>query len=226
MTADGSVIPPDTAKPIIITSFSQNTYPQLFEAAYFNGTKAKQYEQEYSFSVLELGKINCESGKLIACDPVTMVDAEAFTQTFPIGLFPVELAMAKTENDERVAFARIVFSKADVEKWECALIPGQKPVSLKDSTIYCYGVDAATGLFIDEVANSNYNQDDYFDVFVRKMEEAQFKGLIHEFNGHNFATFSTGYGDGCYASYIGFDKEGNVCRLITDFGLIEWWKLD
>lgn len=222
---DDSVFQPDTSKPIITTSFSQSTYPQLFEAAFFKGTKAIQFDLEYSFSVYELGNINCESGKLIACDPVTMYDAEPFTQTFPIGLFPVELAMATTENDERVAFARIIFSKEDVTKWEYALIPGQKPISLKDSTIYCYGVDAGTGLFIDEVANSNYN-DNYFDVFVKKMEDAQFKGFIHEFNGHNFATFSTGYGDGCYATFIGFDKDGNVCRLVTDFGLVEWWRLD
>ncbi len=33
------------------------------------------------------------------------------------------------------------------------------------------------------------------------------------------ATFTTGYGDGCYATYIGFDKEGHACQLLTDFEL-------
>jgi|GEM_PF-1178656 len=35
----------------------------------------------------------------------------------------------------------------------------------------------------------------------------------------------TTYGDGCYATYIGFDKEGHPCQLLTDFGLVAWWRL-
>lgn len=226
INSESSSIVPDTVKPIITTSFSQKTFPQIFEAAYFKDTKAQQNKMDYAFYVYDIGKINCESGELIACDPITMSDGIPFTQTFPKGQFSVQLAMATTSNDERVAFARIVFSKENVDKWEFALLPGQKQLSLKDTDTYCYGVDAGTGLFIDKDANAKFNSADYSKVFVGKIIASKYKGLIHDFDGHNLATFSTGYGDGCYSTYIGFDKQGKVCRLITDFGLVEWWKLE
>jgi hypothetical protein len=30
-------------------------------------------------------------------------------------------------------------------------------------------------------------------------------------------------GDGRYATYVGYDDEGNICRLLSDFALINWW---
>ena len=39
--------------------------------------------------------------------------------------------------------------------------------------------------------------------------------------GLNIVVFSTGMGDGLYASYIGFDEGGRVAALVTDFGLFE-----
>lgn len=36
------------------------------------------------------------------------------------------------------------------------------------------------------------------------------------------AMFSTGWGDGSYASYIGYDAEGQIARLVTDFYLLDW----
>ena len=147
-----------------------------------------------------------------------MQDCHPFVQIFPKGHFSVQLAMA----NERVAFSRILFSDKAVAKWEVALCPGQKPISLRDTNIYCYGADAGTGLFIDEMANNQFSNADYSKVFVGKLSASGYKGIIHNFDNHSLAAFSTGYGDGCYATYIGFDEQGNVCRLLTDFGIIHW----
>jgi hypothetical protein len=220
---------PDTVKPIIVTSFKSAAYPDIFEAAFSNDTKVTEGDITYNFYKLDIGKIKIESGKLIACDPIVMHDAYPFAQNFPIGDFTVHLAMAKTHNDERVAFSRIVFSHKTITKWEFALLKGQKPIPLNDTSFYCYGVDAGTGIFIDSIANKIFNAKDHSEwenVFIAKAERNGYKGYIHDFNGHNLATFSTGYGDGCYATYLGFDSDGNVCQILTDFGLVEWWKLD
>jgi len=219
----------DTIKPIIVTSLKSAAYPNIFEAAFSNDTKVTEGDVIYNFYTLDIGKIKIESGKLIACDPIVMHDVSPFTQNFPIGDFPIHLAMAKTHNDERVAFSRIIFSDKTITKWEFALLKGQKPIPLKDTSFYCYGVDAGTGIFIDSVANKIFNEKDHSEwenVFITKAEKNGYKGYIHDFDGHNLATFSTGYGDGCYATYIGFDSEGNVCQILTDFGLVEWWKLN
>jgi hypothetical protein len=218
---------PDTAKPLVTTSSTINSYPDIFEAAFQSDTKVTQGDITYTFDRLDIGNLTIESGKLIACDPVVMHDAQPFTQSFPLGNFPVHLAMAKTPTDERVAFSRIVFSDKAIARWTLALKIGQKPISLRDTNFYCYGVDAGAGIFIDSVANvrfNTYDHSEWEDVFVAKAEKNGYTGFMHDFEGHNLATFSTGYGDGCYATFIGFDSEGNACQLLTDFGLVEWWK--
>jgi hypothetical protein len=219
---------PDTLRPTISSSHKTNTYPTIFEAAFTADTKVLQGDYGYNFHTLNIGVIKIHSGKIIACDPIVMQDAVPFARVFPKGEFPVHLAMAKTDNDERVAFSRIVFSDKPVSKWEFALEKGQAPISLGDTSFYCYGVDAGTGIFIDSVSNAYFSQrshNEWEDVFITKAEKNGYKGYVHDFEGHNLATFSTGYGDGCYATYIGFDDGGNACQILTDFGLVEWWKL-
>jgi Protein of unknown function (DUF4241) len=218
----------DTSKPVIATSFHSKAYPEIFDAAFHTGTTVKQEEATYSFYALTIGKINIESGKIIACDPIVLRNAKPFSPVFQLGQFPVMLAMAKTSNDERVAFSRIVFSDSPVVRWEFALHQGQEPIPLKDTSFYCYGVDGGTGMFVDSVAAEIFDQKPrsyWDDVFLNKMEETNYTGLVDDFDGHNLAMFSTGYGDGCYATYIGFDEKRNICQLLTDFGIAEWWKL-
>jgi hypothetical protein len=218
----------DAIKPIISTIFPDTISPVIFEAAFFHDTKVKQDNLEYSFNILELGKIKIESGKIIACDPIEMNDGVAFTQYFPIGQYNVQLAIAKSSDDERVAFSRIVFSNQEVSKWEFALLPGQKAVSIMDSSAYCYSVDAGTAIFIDELSDRLFCRkglSEWENVFIKEFEHNNYRGFIYDFDGHSIAIFPTGYGDGCYSTYVGFDNKNKICRLLTDFGLVNWWNL-
>lgn len=200
-------------------------FPTVFEAAFRKGTRVKQATENYTFTTINLGDLTSITGKIIAGDPVVLADRPAFTQRFPTGKFPVQLALAKLADDERVGFARILFSANRVANWQLALLPGQKPVALKDSVFYCYGVDAGMGIFTDSLANQHFAWNDratWEKVFITQTAQPDYRGYIHSFDGYNLATFSTGLGDGCYATYIGFDTQGNVCQLITDFGLVVW----
>ncbi len=42
---------------------------------------------------------------------------------------------------------------------------------------------------------------------------------VDEATGANIIAFSSGWGDGCYASYWGYDADGKIACLITDFGV-------
>lgn len=213
--------------------YSVATKPEIFETAFFAGTKANMDSFSIDFYSVGIGKLNIESGKIIACDPIVVRDAKPFTQTFPTGKYSTQLAIAKLKNDERVAFSRILFSDNPVTKWEFALQIGQKQVAIDNETFYGYGVDAGVGLFIDEKARESFvqlyekNESIWDKVFIKEMSKHYrntWQYLIYDFDGHNLASFSTGYGDGTYATYVGYDSKGNICRLLTDFGLIDWWK--
>lgn len=219
----------DTSKPIISSSFQSKAYPNYFEIAFHESTKSVEDGETFGFHTIDIGKLKVETGKIIACDPIVMHDASPFTQNFPLGEYPVQLAMKKKEGSgERVALSRILFSNEPVAKWEYALLREQKPMSINDTSIYCYGVDGGTGVFIDSLANTFFkikDEKDWENVFVTKAEKHDYTGYTHDFEGHNLATFSTGFGDGCYATYIGFDKSGKVCQLLTDFELTDWQTL-
>lgn len=200
-------------------------FPTIFEAAFRQGTRAKQGAVTYAFTLQELGKLTSFSGKLVAGDPIGLAGRLAFAPVFPVGRFPVQLALATTPGDERVALARVVFSASRVARWEPALLPGQKPLALKDSTFYCYGVDAGMGAFIDSVANRQLaalGPATWDAVFMKKPEQPGYQGYVYEFGTYNLAIFRTGYGDGCYATYLGRDARGRICQLLTDFGLVAW----
>jgi hypothetical protein len=207
--------------------------PEIFETAFYYGTRAKMDTIPVSFYAVNIGKIKISSGKIIACDPIVMHDATPFTQTFPTGQFPVQLAIAKIDGDERVAFSRIYFSEKPVVKWEFALQPKQKPIPVGDSTFYGYGVDGGIGLFIDEEANKAFDKlrdkdesiwEKAFNKEMTKTRRTTWEYVIYNFEKYNLASFTTGYGDGSYGTYIGFDDNGNPCRLLTDFSLVDWWK--
>lgn len=242
MAAGSHVVPQPEPIPVIsnekLDTLKQKAYyveakPIIFETAFFKGTITNIDTLLTRLYTINIGDIQVESGKLIACDPIVMRDAKPFSANFPIGHFPVQLALANVNGDERIAFSRIMFSDKPVAQWRFALHDGQQPVSIFGETLYGYGVDAGIGLFIDEKANLAFNRLDkqndslWDEVFTKEMDKhlhATWQYVLYNFGKHNLAAFSTGWGDGTYGTYIGYDANGNICRLLTDFGLIEWWK--
>lgn len=205
--------------------------PMIFEAAFIKGTTHKVKNATiYSYGI-DIGKIKITSGYLIACDPGHIDEyGIPFTQVFPNGEFPVQLSIAKVEYEETIAFARIKFSDEPVARWEFALQEGQKQIPLGEDDIIGYSTDLSAGIFIDRDASkvldkSNLTDDDA--ELYKEMDKHyhyNWKYAIYNFGQHNLAAFTSGMGDGYYATYIGFDANGKPCRLLTDFDFISWRK--
>jgi hypothetical protein len=223
----------DTA---IIKSYPVTAKPDIFETAYFEGTEVKVNDTiRLTFYPVNIGKVILETGKVVACDPVMTYEQEPFTTQFPTGLFPVQLAIAKVNGNENelVGFSRILFSEEPVVKWEFAFKKGQEPISIFGDSMYYYPVDGGLGQFMDV---SSFNR------LTKLDKHTQSQVLYHlfaELDKHtrrswqfantnekdiNIVAFTSGFGDGRYPTYIGYDKSGQPCRLLTDFGLVEWPK--
>ncbi len=214
------------------SDIADNAYPvaEYLEKAYDNGFIHKGENGEmYRLYTKEIGALKIIEGKIIACDPFLYDKDLPFDVSFPKGNFPVQLAIAKIATDERVAFSRIKFSEELPVSWAMALVAGQKLQDLKKDEIYGYGVDAGTGAFMDisgakELKRFMAEKDDNYDVLINLMDKSYQhtrSWLNWESNQVNVMMFSSGYGDGFYASYIGYDKNGHICRLVTDFGVLE-----
>jgi hypothetical protein len=204
--------------------------PALFETAFVDGTRAPGPDGELTFTKKRIGSLKVSSGRIVAGDPLVLDDPEPFVIVFPIGAVPVELAVARIGNDERIAFARLLFSERPVVRWEPALLAGQDPAKLEPGELFGYGVDSGTGGFMDRAAAvalaQRFEKDDsYFEAIVAKMDETQrttWSATLWELGKENAAFFSSGWGDGLYGSYVGYDASGKIARLLTDFEVAEW----
>lgn len=183
----------------------------------------------------EAGKINLPTGKIVACDPVLTNDMKAFKINFPQGEFPV--LVHKERESNCVAYVEIVFSEDNITDWKLATTDDQNADELKGEEIFGYPVESGMGCFMDFETQNNLNHlenilfqrkgDDFMGIYEEFFHQHFFdeNGAIDQFasmkplaekDGTIFA-FETGYGEGFYASYIGFGNESQPVKLITEF---------
>ena len=196
--------------------------------------------------VVHAGYLAVTTGRIVACDPYSF-EGEAFTTTVPIGSHPVLLSIATyeasehSERDERVACALLRCTEATPICWEPALTPEQDPTDVGAGALFGYNVNAGTGCFVDAALLDAWSQardartegaDPEFweklDTWNDRLLEEWFENGARlwadipmvEYGGTNLIAFVSGWGDGCYGSFIGYDAQGHVTSIATDFGLL------
>jgi hypothetical protein len=178
---------------------------------------------------------------VIACDPVVEPDLRPFALTLPPGTWPVGVTIAHLPGeDQRIAAAWIRLPGASPVRWERALIAG-----LAENRDPAYGVDSGTGGFISPEAAAALaatTGDDFVDALTGAMDRVYMHTRswavvpVPATDGLNVAAFSSGVGDGAYASYWGYDESGASICLLTDFLIVArdhddarssrpWWKV-
>ncbi len=192
------------------------------------------------FLTRNLGKLHLSTGRIVVSDPFTFFDEKPFVINIDKGSYDVILSIARIiENydetkfrHERVAFAMLKFNENRPVRWEPALRENDDVSKSSEGTFFGYGVDSGTGCFMDietqAILNDLLFDEEYkfFDFLVNKMLNNQSSGgnwLNYDFEGlpeNNLIAFSSGWGDGGYASYFGFDQDNQPACLVTDFKVV------
>ena len=197
---------------------------------------SKNFVENPLLETYEAGEIYISSGFIVASDPLISPDHSAFTQEFPKGNFQV--LVHKERESNCVAYAEIVFDKSKIaENWTLALGDNQNIKDLKEGEVFGYPVESGMVSFMDKDAQASLNSLEQ-ELFHKK--GADFMGIYEEFfhshffdeNGaidqfsilkpynnkkENFVAFETGYGEGFYASYIGYSRDNQPIKLISEF---------
>jgi hypothetical protein len=163
------------------------------------------------------------SGRIMACDPYSCGDEKPFNQPIPPGRYPVTLCIASFHNsDQRVALAALHISETLPVRWEIATRPGEER-----TTSHGYCVDSAIGCFMDAeavgwVAETTEGNPELFE---ERMSYVPTWGWVNmasdSSDAANVVAFSSGWGDGGYPSFFGYDATDQPVCLITDFGVLE-----
>ncbi len=174
------------------------------------------------------GDLVLPTGQLVACDPFVLPDSAPFNLLLPHGTLPVVLSVAQTATDQRVAFATIRFTPSVPTRWEMLTVGDQNISLLKGDELFGYPVDAGTGCFMDVSVGRALMQlmrerDNFYETLIAEMDKTYrntWSWLDMKFGDANLIAFSSGYGDGIYASYAGFNTERRVSVIVTDFAII------
>ena len=195
----------------------------------------KDFVENPLIESFEAGNLILTSGKLVASDPLITSEMPAFTTTFPVGEFPV--LVHKEIESNCIAYAEIVFSSDEITTWELATSEGQHLTELEEGEIYGFPVESGMGCLMDFETQENLNLleqhlfkrkgDDFTGIYEEFFHEHFFQeeGAVnqyaflkpHEEKPGNLFAFETGYGEGFYASYIGFDKNNVPVKVVSEF---------
>ena len=128
-----------------------------------------------------------------------------------------------------MAFAEIRFTENKPVRFLLARTPGNQDTELAPGEFVGYGVDSGTGCFADarmaeyQQSLEEEEQEAFIDELTDLLMESDpgaYSALDYSPEGApaNLVALSSGEGDGGYGSYWGFDENGVLCCLLTDFG--------
>ena len=194
---------------------------------------------ERRVEVRAVGAVSLPTGRVVATDPFVFPERKPFRQAVPPGRYPILLSIAhikpetgRAKPDQRVACAMLRLTRRAPVRWRMATMTGQRLRDLKPGHFFGYPVDAGLGCFLDARAAKLLDRlmrddPDYFERMMTAAEPnyaptrdwADFP-LDDTKGGLNVVFFSSGFGDGSYPSFWGFDADGGVACLVTDFQVV------
>ena len=198
--------------------------------------------------VLDIGAVHFPSGTIFACDPlVELEDTPPFIQTIPAGTYPVKICVVPSEKyGDRYACVKVEVSREKPVRYELGMT-GKEDLDeeLDEDEYFGFGVDAGMGCVADiqtQAAFKTYwakrleedpDIDPYNDLFCDLLEEnAKACPKYQLSHGDwlnwtvpdtdcNLPIFASGWGDGYYPVYFGYDAKGKVCAVYVRFIDIE-----
>ena len=198
-----------------------SSVPRLVQA----GLKIETFAGEVVVEHVAAGELSLPSGTLAVFDPQFGPKDRALQTPIPRGRVPVQVALVRyPDGDERVAGAWLRLSDMTVKRWSSA-----KPPSLYvESGVVCLSDPAQVeALRSDEKKRAEFQQrvekaidKNYKD--TRSWGQLSLSGKTRAGAAADPGAFfcSSGFGDGVYGHYLGYDAKGHVSHVLTDFGLL------
>ena len=194
---------------------------------------------------LRLGNITVPSGSIVVCDPLYFLnrDAEEYFLPAPKGVFPVEAAVIQPDIYDCARFAamRVIFSDMPPAYYEEALTGHEDLSGFEAGEFFGFNVesglacicdattrDAASDfitLWYNEHPNENIYDDYFAGLFVQSaIDHPRYQREVGDWLSWRvpgtdlcMPLCQSGFGDGVYPVYFGFNEYDEVCQLVVHF---------
>jgi hypothetical protein len=196
------------------------------------GVRSTLGDREFHIEGRQLGKVALPSGRLAACDPWVGSDvARPFQRGIAPGRYRVEahVAVFGDNGDQRVSCALVRIGAGAPVAWEPALVVEEQSAPRSVDEVLGYPVDSGTGCFaspesLEALITLPLDGTDS-DPLMSALEANDVLTWSHASldvgSDLNVVAFSTGFGDGVYATFWGLDAAGGALCALTDFGFVE-----
>jgi len=195
--------------------------PHRFDLAFRGGMEVPGPGGKGVCMIRSLGLLDLESGEITACDPFGG-GCGPFNRHVRAGRYPVDVCVALFPEEERVALSRVIFSTQQVKQWVPADIGTEDSAAAvpyaADSGTDCFSDRAAFMLFRDRMETDPSFADSVLILLGENRREAWSWANL-EAEGFAVVLFSSGRGEGEFASYWGLDAQGRPAALVTDFNV-------
>jgi hypothetical protein len=187
--------------------------PTDLETLFTTDARVEFDGREFRLSVHDAGQLQLPTGRLVAADPSSLeFDADPFEVTVAPGTYRVSLGLATPVEDRghsRVTAARLELGDRPAVRWEMALRDGQDPIDLGPGEFFGFGVDAGLGCYVD--AGSVERVKDVWETLDGLGEPP-----CRSIESGTMIVWSSGWGDGAYPTWIGYDDSGAVTCFVAD----------
>lgn len=198
-------------------------------------------------AVIDIGPCDIPSGQILVRDPLCYLEDRAeqpYFCTAATGSYRTEICVVKPDEEgdcARYAAARLQFSKVPAVRFEEALIGNEDLEGLEDESYFGFPVDAGLACICDETLHQAFCDfaehwyqehpngnlyDDYFAVLFAESYQAHpefqreggdWLNWMIPGTQYHLPLFQSGFGDGIYPAYWGYDTNGNICQLVIQF---------
>lgn len=180
---------------------------------------------------IEAGKLKLVTGRVIATDPILLYDDECYSEHVKPGIYTVNIYVGKAEKRKKqTVAAEIKINDNEPVKWEMALLAGESAKAFGHDEFMGYEVENGLGCFMDEKVMEMLdvmseeelkNYEDKVKDIVRNSDCSCADIIMDEKDGINIIVFASGWNEGTFPTYCGFDKDNKLSRFVTDFMVIE-----
>lgn len=205
----------------------------------------RQFVKSDSRYYLTVGQVDCPAGQVVVSDPLCYLASGHYcptlAATIPPGSYPVEVSIYRNSFvGIRMCTARLKVKTTKAEKYICAEPTKETAAGeCSDGILTGFPVDAGMMCFCDAQEADAYRRfldkwhkenegknhyDDYFAGFFAESEKAfpayqreggDFIEWENPDSGKRLVMIASGFGDGFYQSFWGYDKDNEICELIV-----------
>ncbi len=193
---------------------------------------------------IEIGEVNFPTGEILVRDPLVYLkkDSEPYFIKVPVGRFPLTILVVEVEEEHfRYASFRVKFNDKKAVSYREALLGTEKLDDIEEGDMFGFDVDAGLASIVDVKTRDLYaefeekwyeNNPDgniYDDFFAAEFKRNYEKNPEFQRTSGDWINFKipesdlsvpmiqSGYGDGGYPVYFGFDENDEICEVIVEF---------